>query len=272
VDRDELYALAPDRFVAERNALAKQLRADGRRDEAGEVAALRKPSVAARAVNRLAREHARQMTALLTAGDELIDVQSRLVSGDATGQDLARAAEREREAVSELVAKAGALLADEGQPASPTVLERVSETLHAAALDADARPAVREGRLERELRHVGFWTGGDESAPAARPAEERQSKAAKAEAQEQAKAALQREAARKDARTAVTDARRASSRAEKALTSAQRAREKAAGALMRAEEEDRAAQEALESAGAEAEEASEAQGAAERELQALSDD
>ena len=55
MEPDDLYGLPLDRFVAERGALAKALRADGRRDEASRVAALRKPSVAAWAVNQLAR-------------------------------------------------------------------------------------------------------------------------------------------------------------------------------------------------------------------------
>src|SRR5207253_699169 len=45
---DDLYGLALDEFVPRRDALAKRLRADGRREEAAEVGALRKPSVAAR--------------------------------------------------------------------------------------------------------------------------------------------------------------------------------------------------------------------------------
>jgi hypothetical protein len=42
----ELYGLPLERFTEERNALAKQLRRDGRRTEAAEVSKLRKPSVA----------------------------------------------------------------------------------------------------------------------------------------------------------------------------------------------------------------------------------
>jgi hypothetical protein len=277
VDRDGLYGLPLDRFVPERNALAKALRQDGLREEAAEVAALRKPSVAARAVNRLARECPDEVEALLAAGDDLIDVQSRLVQGEADGRELAEAAERERAALSELVARARTLLADEGQKAGPAILERVSETLHAAALDVDARPPVAEGRLERELRHVGFWTGAGGPTASAhttkRPAaSSKSSKASKAEAEEQARAARQREAARKDAQAAVTDARRAATRAEKALAGAQRRRAKAAEALQAAQDEDREAEEAVRAARREAEDAADSQAAAERELAALSDD
>ena len=55
MDVDELFGLPLDEFIPERTALAKSLRAEGRRDEAKEVAATRKPSVAAWAVNQLVR-------------------------------------------------------------------------------------------------------------------------------------------------------------------------------------------------------------------------
>ncbi|MEA2287422.1 MAG: hypothetical protein QOJ21_3465, partial [Solirubrobacteraceae bacterium] len=54
-DSDELYGLPLDAFVPERDALAKELRSDGRREEAAEVKALRKPSVAAWGVNQAVR-------------------------------------------------------------------------------------------------------------------------------------------------------------------------------------------------------------------------
>jgi hypothetical protein len=51
---DDLYREPPDRFVAGRNALAKELRAGGHRDEAERVKALRRPSAAAWLINRVA--------------------------------------------------------------------------------------------------------------------------------------------------------------------------------------------------------------------------
>lgn len=52
---DELYALPLDRFVPERAVLVKQLRADGRREDAARVASLTKPSIVAWAVNQVVR-------------------------------------------------------------------------------------------------------------------------------------------------------------------------------------------------------------------------
>ena len=156
---DELYGLALDRFVPERGALAKALRADKRRDEAAAVAALRKPSVAAWAVNQVVRSQPAGVQQLFAAGDELRDAQARLLAGSGDGKALRAAGERERDAVDELVRAARGLLSSDGHELSPAVVERVSDTLHAAALNEGAREQVREGRLDRELRHVGLGLG-----------------------------------------------------------------------------------------------------------------
>lgn len=50
-----LYALAPEAFVAERNAASKAWKQAGRKDEAAAIAALRKPSAVESALNRTAR-------------------------------------------------------------------------------------------------------------------------------------------------------------------------------------------------------------------------
>ena len=156
---DDLYGLALERFIPERGALAKALRAEKRRDEAAAVAALRKPSVAAWAVNQLVRSQPSGVQELYAAGDELRDAQARLLAGTGDGRALRAANERERAAVDALVQAARGLLSSDGHELSPTVVERVADTLHAAALDETAREQVREGRLERELRHVGLGLG-----------------------------------------------------------------------------------------------------------------
>src|SRR6185437_8022067 len=74
-EAERLYALDPDEFVDARDAAVKALRGDGKRAEAAAVAKLRKPSVAAWVVNRLARDEADLLGALLDAGAKLRDVQ-----------------------------------------------------------------------------------------------------------------------------------------------------------------------------------------------------
>ncbi len=156
MERSELYGLPLEEFTPARNALAKELRGDGRRDEAAEVAKLRKPSIAAWAVNQLVRTQAREVKALFKAGDALRKAQDDLLgqSGDAAG--LRRAVDAERAAVEALTETARGLLSAAGSELTPAMLERVSGSLHAAALDEEGRDAVRDGCLERELRHVGL--------------------------------------------------------------------------------------------------------------------
>ena len=55
MDADDLYRLAPEDFTAARDAAAKQARADGDRDGAAALKALRRPTVSAWLLNALVR-------------------------------------------------------------------------------------------------------------------------------------------------------------------------------------------------------------------------
>jgi hypothetical protein len=166
---DELYGLALEDFVAARDALAKELRAGGDREAAAEVKRLAKPSAAAWAVNQAVRSQPNSARALWKAGDELAAVQTRLLGGDADADDLRRAARAERAAVEQLVDAARGLLSAGGHTMSETTLERVEETLHAAALDREARTDVAAGRATKEVRHVGLGGLAATTATPARP-------------------------------------------------------------------------------------------------------
>ena len=212
----DLYGLPLDRFVAERGALAKSLRADGKRDEAAEVAKLRKPSVAAWAVNQLVRTQSREVKALFKAGDQLQRAQADLLAGKGDAGKLRAAAEREREAVDELTEAARGLLSSEGQELAQAALDRVSDTLHAAALDEDARGEVQDGCLVRELRHVGLGAFGELAAVPPAPKQD--------------------EAKRKAAEKAEAERRRIVERADREVETAQARRDRAADALREAED------------------------------------
>src|SRR5947199_457304 len=133
MEPDDLYGLPLDEFIARRGDLAKGLRKSGRRDAAGEVAALRKPSVAAWAVNQLVRTQHDAVADLFAAGDELRAAQSDLLDGSGDGRSLRTAGDRERTTVDHLVEKARGLLSSAGNELSPAIIERVADTLHAAA-------------------------------------------------------------------------------------------------------------------------------------------
>ena len=290
---DDLYGLPFDQFVSERTALAKALRKSGEREQASKVAALRKPSIAAWAVNQLVRTQHDAIAELYAAGDGLRDAQADLLAGRGDGRTLRAAGDAERAAVRGLVETARGLLSSDGHELSETVVERVADTLHAAALDENLREQVREGRLERELRHVGLGLGEAPAAaaakapakkPAAKPkaaakgkagdgaakptAEERAAERAAererlaAERAEQERVQRERDEARKAARVAESAARRRAERAARALSNAQERRDRAAETLAGAEEE-------LADAREEAEEAAAEHARAQAELSAL---
>jgi hypothetical protein len=232
-DPRDLYGLPFDRFVAERAALARAFRSAGEPERAVQVAKLRKPSLAAWAVNQLVRTQRRAVAELFEAGDRLQRTQYELLGGRGSAGDLRAAVEGERRAVERLTNTARGLLSSEGQELSAAILERVRATLHAAALDPAARAQVRDGCLERELRHVGI--GGTPSVDA-RPrgpsssGRRRSPKQAERERAEREQAELL-----KARRMAAAEARRAAERAARELKAAQERRDRAAAALEEAD-------------------------------------
>jgi hypothetical protein len=144
---DALYGLPLDRFVPERDALAKELRADGDRARADEVRRLPKPTRAAWAVNRAIREHPERARALADSARLLGEAQRELMAGG-DASSLREAGERARAAVDALVAAA---------PASgEATADKVRETLHAATVDPDVLADVAAGRVVREQVASGF--------------------------------------------------------------------------------------------------------------------
>jgi hypothetical protein len=247
LDPRDLYGLPLERFIAERDALAKELRAAGQRDDAARVTAMRKPSLAAWAVNQLVRTQRRAVAALFDAGDALARAQSELLAGRGDPVSLREAGKRERASVAKLLEAARGLLSSEGHELSPAMLERVSDTLHAAALDEHARGEVEHGCLQRELRHVGL---GADRAVSGRPsrrsgpgkprpprkaaASDTQRRSAQAERERSERLTATRRAAA-EARRAEAEARRVAERAQRALESAQQRRDDAAHSLAKAE-------------------------------------
>src|SRR4051812_45685934 len=166
---DDLYGLPLEQFVPERDALAKRLRAEKRREEADDVTALRKPSVAAWAVNQAVRSQPKAARALWDAGDALVAAQDDLLAGRGDAAGLRAAAEAERTALDALLDAARGLLTSEGRDLGEGTVERVRETLHAAAIDPAAREDVAAGRATRERAHTGMGAFGEVVAPSPAP-------------------------------------------------------------------------------------------------------
>lgn len=223
MDAHDLYGLPLERFVPERTALARELRRRGERDEAKLVASLGKPSVAAWAVNQLVRTQGRAVAGLFKAGDAVQHSQDQLLAGRGDAETLRTALSRERAAVDKLTEIAQGLLSSEGHELSPATLQRVADSLHAAALDEEARAQVQDGCLQWELKHVGFTGAASAATPPRRRATDRGASRRKAQA----------EAA----------AREAAKRAEEELAAAQAKHDLAAETLAQAEAELAAARE-----------------------------
>jgi hypothetical protein len=155
----ELYAEPPDGFVAARNAIVARLKAEGDGDAAKEVAALRRPTVAAWAVDRLARERPEEVEALIAAGRELAGAQRKVAAGG-DADAMREASAGRRRLVDRLVRAAATILEAAGTSAARATLDKVSDTLNAIATDEAAADRVRRGVLDKELpAPAGF---GDE--------------------------------------------------------------------------------------------------------------
>lgn len=154
VDPADLYQVDPAQFTATRNALVKRMRAEGRRDEAAEVATLRRPPVTAWALNQVARRQPSLIASVLDAGGRLRSAMEQAVGGDASGLRDARAAQRR--AVDAAVTAAAARLVEAGHPAGDAARQRMVATLGAAAVDDAVAGQVRDGVLDDDRSAPGF--------------------------------------------------------------------------------------------------------------------
>jgi hypothetical protein len=234
---DRLYAAPPDRFTAERDALAKSLRTSDKA-AAGAVKALRRPTVTAWALNQVARNQPGDLSALFEADAEL----SRAQREGAGREALAEAARARREIIGRLVGAATRTLTDAGHPDSPTNRDRIAQTLAAVAVDAEGRDALVRGRLTGDLTPGSLWETGfaaepgpggepDEASDAAAAAGRRRDLQRRAEELAAEAKRLGTEASRLEA-----DAAKAEATARIARSVANEARRKADDAAAKAED------------------------------------
>jgi hypothetical protein len=208
-----LYGLPLDEFTTARNAAAKGLRDRGLRDEADEVKAFAKPSVAAWAVNQLTRRRHADL-------DEFLEAAVAAREAQLGGKPEAREAIRhQRAALEKLVRAAGEELG--GKP-TEAVTAKVRQTLEAAAVDDQAAEDVRRGRLAKELEPAGFGTlAAHAPPPGKKPARRTQSGAAAKKALAEARARLRE--AEDELRAAQAEERQAHKRWRQAQGDAEEA-------------------------------------------------
>ncbi|GAA5203595.1 transposase [Microbacterium jejuense] len=206
----ELYALTPAEFTAARNeraaasppALAKR------------VKSLRKPSVAAWAVNLLARDG--QLADAVELSAALREAQD-----DLDAAELSRLGAQRRQLVGALAKQAVGLASDAGVTLSAGARDEVEKTINAAVMDAAAAAAVLTARLVTTLEAGdidpaaladavgGTLPGAIEPPPRDDLAERRARKAAEKAAREAERLAneAERELARIEARRAKAQER-----------------------------------------------------------------
>lgn len=248
----DLYALDPGEFTAARDAAVKQAKADGDRALATELAALRRPTVAAHAVNALVRAEPDLLVQLVDLGQALAEAQR-----DGAGEELKALGAQRRQLVEAVADRAGQAT---GKRLTPAARDEVVGTLEAALADPRSAEAVRSGRLTRALSYAGFGEAdlagavAPEQAAGAPTAGARDAAvtAGKVGKQDAERAAA---AERKAHEKAVADAERRSQQAHGALDDAVRAHERAvrfaeraATALETADGAVERAQQALEAA------------------------
>jgi len=148
---EELYAQSPARFTARRSELAAQAKAAGDKELAAAVTALRKPTVAAWAVNHFVRTCREEVDELRSFAELLREAQRTL---DA---DQLRLLGRERSRrVDEVADRVAEEAASAGQRVGAGVAVEVRDTLTALIADEDAEASVLTGALVKALSYSGF--------------------------------------------------------------------------------------------------------------------
>ncbi|QCQ16432.1 transposase [Microbacterium sp. RG1] len=205
-----LYRLPPDAFTAARDEQAARAEAA----DAARIKALRKPVVAAWAVNLLVADG--QLAEAVELAAALREAQDDLDAGE-----LRRLGTQRRQLVASLAKRAVTLAAEAGYPLADSAREAVAQTINAAVMDARAAAAVLTGRLRKpldagaldDLDAADIVAGSPPGATVERPSPDPDELAVRR--------------ARKAAERAVRDAERAATAAERERSAAEAAERKA---------------------------------------------
>jgi hypothetical protein len=164
----ELLAGPLNEFTSRRNAKAKALKQAGQREQAAEVAGLKKPPVAVWSVNQLARRNGPLLARLRRAGEDVVRAQSSAVAGRKNAaQELRAASDALQRELEGAVRATGEVLVAEGHAADEATLRRVQEMLRLAAVsggqtwDRLQRGAlIREPQAGEDMLTAAFAVGG----------------------------------------------------------------------------------------------------------------
>jgi len=238
-DIDRLFDLPLDEFTSARNELARRLKKEGEAEAADAVRGLAKPTLAAWAVNQLARREPEPVRALLNVAARLRSAQERALGGERAADALRAAQSEERDVIRDLTRRAEKILREEGRAASGQTLERVSSTLRAAAVGDPGRTALRKGRLSGDVEVSGFDAFAGLELPKGRGR-----RSGRPDGDDLAERRRQKREAERQRKQLERRVRELSARAEAAERDAERARKAAAEAEAVAGERRREADEA----------------------------
>ncbi len=200
----DLYSLPLAQFIAARDQLAQRLRSEGQVQEAERVGKLRKPSLAAWALNRTARHNPDAVKQLLESHQRLREADSRAAMEEAS--------QMRRRAVTSLTDAAMVELAADGHAGSAQTRDRINRTLLAVATDPQGEAELSAGLLVRELEPSGGGWGevGLPPPPPVDPGQEavRAAEQARARAEKLETEAAAAEEQLETAKEALTAARR----------------------------------------------------------------
>lgn len=144
---DALYAGPVEAFTDARNAAAKAV---GDKELAAQVKKLKKPSVAAWAVNLLVRRESDQIDTVLGLAGQL-----RAAAEALDGEELRALTRQRRQLTSALATAARSLARDAGVRLTGPVVDQIEGMLTAAMLDPVAAQVVRTGRVVTAFTSTG---------------------------------------------------------------------------------------------------------------------
>jgi hypothetical protein len=229
-----LFRVPPAEFVAERNKIAKALKADGEKDLAAAVSAVRRPGVSDWALDVAAAEHADDVAELVEAANEVLDAQEAAMEGRDAG-DLRIRLKLLRVCTATLANLASTIAAQAGQTGAGSSVTDITTRLTEIAANRNALSLLDRGLLGAEDPGVADPFGIGQRAATTAPAKAAPKRKAPAEAEGPGKATGPTAAELKKLHAAAADAKKALAAAQAASTAADKALAKQEAAVAKAE-------------------------------------
>jgi hypothetical protein len=235
--RARLFAAPFGEFTQVRKALVKELRAEGARDVADEVAKEKRPTRAAWALNQVARRKPEEIASFIEAAERGRAAQSRAIGqGDAGAlREVGRAM---NESASRILKLASEVIGEDGGQVSTALARAVNATLRAIPFSSkEDVEHFRRGTLVGDLESPGDFEvlgAASGAAPAPGPRKETAKKATRSPV-EDAKAKARATAAERQKREQARRAEAEAERQRRILAKLEHAAEEADGEADRLE-------------------------------------